>query len=148
MKQGARKASWWSLSGSNRRPHACKARALPAELRPRGRRDTFHLSACGHIWRYGLSHSIANLSRDLRGMVGLGRLELPTSRLSSARSNQLSYKPEARTSLQNHSKPIPIKGPAKRSYPQGKRNEGGRTLPSRGLRGPLCSNEEPKEPKS
>ena len=26
-------------------------------------------------------------------MVGLGRLELPTSRLSSARSNQLSYKP-------------------------------------------------------
>ena len=28
-------------------------------------------------------------------MVGLGRLELPTSRLSSARSNQLSYKPNA-----------------------------------------------------
>jgi hypothetical protein len=27
-------------------------------------------------------------------MVGLGRFELPTSRLSSARSNQLSYKPE------------------------------------------------------
>jgi hypothetical protein len=26
-------------------------------------------------------------------VVGLGRLELPTSRLSSARSNQLSYKP-------------------------------------------------------
>src|SRR5262249_35811473 len=29
-------------------------------------------------------------------MVGLGRFELPTSRLSSARSNQLSYKPVAR----------------------------------------------------
>ena len=29
-------------------------------------------------------------------MVGLGGLEPPTSRLSSARSNQLSYKPEAR----------------------------------------------------
>jgi hypothetical protein len=29
-------------------------------------------------------------------MVGLGRLELPTSRLSSARSNQLSYRPENR----------------------------------------------------
>ena len=27
-------------------------------------------------------------------MVGLGGLEPPTSRLSSARSNQLSYKPE------------------------------------------------------
>jgi hypothetical protein len=32
-------------------------------------------------------------------LVGLGRLELPTSRLSSARSNQLSYKPGA----QDHS---------------------------------------------
>ena len=25
---------WWSQTGSNRRPHACKARALPTELRP------------------------------------------------------------------------------------------------------------------
>src|SRR5215207_1866974 len=32
--------------------------------------------------------------RRLVRMVGLGRLELPTSRLSSARSNQLSYKPK------------------------------------------------------
>ncbi len=31
------KESWWSLSGSNRRPEACKATALPAELRPRSR---------------------------------------------------------------------------------------------------------------
>ena len=54
---------WWSRTGSNRRPPACKAGALPAELRP------------------------------LIRMVGLGRLELPTSRLSSARSNQLSYRP-------------------------------------------------------
>ena len=29
---------WWSRSGSNRRPQACKARALPTELRPRGTR--------------------------------------------------------------------------------------------------------------
>ncbi len=28
------KDRWWSLSGSNRRPEACKATALPAELRP------------------------------------------------------------------------------------------------------------------
>ncbi len=44
------------------------------------------------------SVSIAHLARsgtpDANKMVGLGRLELPTSRLSSARSNQLSYKPE------------------------------------------------------
>src|SRR2546423_14302534 len=26
--------AWWSQTGSNRRPHACKARALPAELWP------------------------------------------------------------------------------------------------------------------
>jgi hypothetical protein len=31
-------------------------------------------------------------------VVGLGRLELPTSRLSSARSNQLSYKPDEASS--------------------------------------------------
>ena len=28
------KKEWWSLSGSNRRPDACKATALPAELKP------------------------------------------------------------------------------------------------------------------
>src|SRR3982074_724879 len=35
---------------------------------------------------------------EQRRLVGLGRLELPTSRLSSARSNQLSYKPQAQAS--------------------------------------------------
>jgi hypothetical protein len=30
-----RSAGWWSRSGSNRRPEACKATALPTELRPR-----------------------------------------------------------------------------------------------------------------
>ena len=34
-------------------------------------------------------------------VVGLGRLELPTSRLSSARSNQLSYKPDEASSAAN-----------------------------------------------
>src|SRR4051794_32990824 len=53
---------WWRQTGSNRRPHACKARALPAELCP------------------------------LR-LVGLGRLERPTSPLSGVRSNHLSYRP-------------------------------------------------------
>ena len=35
---------------------------------------------------------------EIGRMVGLGRLELPTSRLSSARSNQLSYKPDEASS--------------------------------------------------
>lgn len=30
---------WWSQTGSNRRPHACKARALPTELWPRQARQ-------------------------------------------------------------------------------------------------------------
>ena len=36
-------------------------------------------------------------TQEKREMVGLGRFELPTSRLSSARSNQLSYRPKKRT---------------------------------------------------
>ena len=32
------RSSWWSQTGSNRRPHACKARALPTELWPLGGR--------------------------------------------------------------------------------------------------------------
>jgi hypothetical protein len=37
----ARRAAsgWWSQTGSNRRPHACKARALPTELWPRSWRS-------------------------------------------------------------------------------------------------------------
>ena len=43
--------------------------------------------------------------RTSLNLVGLGRLELPTSRLSSARSNQLSYKPgtQGLARHQNHS---------------------------------------------
>jgi hypothetical protein len=46
-----------------------------------------------------LKHRIANSCRDPRReahgttMVGLGRLELPTSSLSGMRSNHLSYRP-------------------------------------------------------
>ena len=66
-------AHWWSRTGSNRRHPACKAGALPAELRP----------------------LIVVPDMVIKEMVGLGGLEPPTSRLSSARSNQLSYKPLA-----------------------------------------------------
>ena len=59
---------WWRLPGSNRRPPACKAGALPAELSPRA-------------------------SPTRRAVVGRGGLEPPTSRLSGVRSNHLSYRP-------------------------------------------------------
>jgi hypothetical protein len=61
---------WWSQTGSNRRPPACKAGALPTELWP------------------------------LSFLVGLGGLEPPTSPLSGVRSNQLSYRPITRNLLQ------------------------------------------------
>ena len=38
--------------------------------------------------------------------MGLGRLELPTSRLSSARSNQLSYKPDEASSAVHRLVPV------------------------------------------
>ena len=43
---------------------------------------------------YGPEPASRPMQRRKIKMVGLGRLELPTSRLSSARSNQLSYKPK------------------------------------------------------
>ena len=88
---------WWRQTGSNRRPHACKARALPAELCPRSRDEcsTLHSQeekpACRKMRCRDAQAATKSVSRA--NMVGLGRLELPTSRLSSARSNQLSYKP-------------------------------------------------------
>jgi hypothetical protein len=84
----ASSSEWWSQTGSNRRPHACKARALPTELWPRrrGRRPVTRLSAIRR-------QPITLLTDHRSPMVGLGGLEPPTSRLSSARSNQLSYKP-------------------------------------------------------
>ena len=77
---------WWSQTGSNRRPHACKARALPTELWPR-RRTEYRKSKDRRTIR------IPSSVFRLPNLVGLGGLEPPTSRLSSARSNQLSYKP-------------------------------------------------------
>jgi len=44
--------------------------------------------------RVSQEKAVARLKPGSESLVGLGRLELPTSRLSSARSNQLSYKPE------------------------------------------------------
>ena len=116
-----RSTIWWSQTGSNRRPHACKARALPAELWPRNQKTN-------------ALHPIE--------MVGLGRLELPTSRLSSARSNQLSYKPltrGARVSCDMRAtgfapEAIARAQPLARVRPRRKRNEDGE-IPPMGLNG-------------
>ena len=89
-------AGWWRQTGSNRRPHACKARALPAELCP-------------------------------LTMVGLGRLERPTSPLSGVRSNHLSYRPKTQSGRRRKSRTRTGPDPKPRSLecPRRKRNEGG-----------------------
>ena len=72
--------AWWSQAGSNRRPPACKAGALPAELWPH------------KLIRENLIIIILSIKQSK--LVGLGGLELPTSPLSGVRSNQLSYRPK------------------------------------------------------
>ena len=81
--------SWWSWTGSNRRPEACKATALPTELQP-------HWNAKDR----------PTTSKAEKRMVGLGRLELPTSRLSGVRSNHLSYRPVGCECFQAHASPL------------------------------------------
>jgi hypothetical protein len=80
----ANRSTWWSRSESNRRPPACKAGALPTELRPRCQRSEDRRQSRMHF-RSSVFCPLA--------LVGLGRFELPTSRLSGVRSNQLSYRP-------------------------------------------------------
>jgi hypothetical protein len=95
---------WWSQAGSNRRPPACKAGALPAELWPRCVYLKCGRPRCPKIVQVVRSPT-RRIHQHARGgdrtrcaiLVGLGRFELPTSPLSGVRSNQLSYRPESVT---------------------------------------------------
>ena len=69
---------WWSWSGSNRRPTACKAAALPAELQP-------PFFSCP-------VSSFPNKPNQ-KTLVGLVGFEPTTPALSRRCSNQLSYRP-------------------------------------------------------
>jgi hypothetical protein len=71
---------WWSWSGSNRRPSACKADALPAELQP--------------------LVLLCSLPLPLISMVGLVGFEPTTPALSRRCSNQLSYRPSGVSSFE------------------------------------------------
>jgi hypothetical protein len=126
--------AWWSQTGSNRRPHACKARALPAELWPHflRRRPSSPFGLCRARFALLISRGCATRSQR-RSVVGLGRLELPTSRLSSARSNQLSYKPLTTGSVARAHRLAPDashkRKPLARVRPRRKRNEDGEIPP-------------------
>ena len=98
----------------NRRPPACKAGALPAELQPH---PLVFFSPCGGALRFRLGHvrlctfpaskpcascrvrknpaRMSGARNTSDKVVGLERLELSTSRLSGVRSNHLSYRPPA-----------------------------------------------------
>ena len=93
-----RSFSWWSQTESNRRPPACKAGALPTELWP--------LQMSGIRSQYSGACTPMPIP-DPEKVVGLGRFELPTSRLSSARSNQLSYKPLGQETVISRRKSAP-----------------------------------------
>ena len=82
---------WWRMTGSNRRPPACKAGALPAELIPlktayASLLDTLHSAAMRR-------HLAPSLSRFVRSVVGLAGFEPATPALSRRCSNRLSYRP-------------------------------------------------------
>ena len=86
----------WRRSGSNRRPPACKAGALPAELRPRTPASQPARSGRptgGTAEQHRSPEPWATAGMNQAGM-GQGGLEPPTPRLSSVCSNQLSYWPE------------------------------------------------------
>ena len=72
------------MTGSNRRPPACKAGALPAELIPQSCTDKLYL-----LLLKGLSISAATAET----VVGLDGFEPSTPALSRRCSNQLSYRP-------------------------------------------------------
>jgi hypothetical protein len=139
---GIASESWWSQTGSNRRPHACKARALPAELWPRNQKtNAFDALAFagGTARRPSFKEACRAEAAEQRRLVGLGRLELPTSRLSSARSNQLSYKPltlypqmkigSCRRASANAPDASHMRKPMARVRPRRKRNEDGEIPP-------------------
>src|SRR6185437_9085225 len=65
---------WWRMTGSNRRPPACKAGALPAELIPR-------------------SYTVDQPAPPDKTVVGLDGFEPSTPALSRRCSNRLSYRP-------------------------------------------------------
>lgn len=61
-----REEFWWRQTGSNRRPHACKARALPTELCPRVEFSSSQRTDNPHRWHRGKPGPFARRSEGSR----------------------------------------------------------------------------------
>jgi hypothetical protein len=96
------------------------------------------LSKDGLPYSKGAQRELSSIHLSARGVtrsvVGPGRLELPTSRLSGVCSNQLSYRPLKRSARRSSSIPMDCGAPDARSHRSlknerlqcyGKRNEDG-----------------------
>ena len=115
-----RERRWWSWTGSNRRPQACKARALPTELQPLKTRSPGVPIPYRPLCRVALRPSSppAAASRPVtltcsghgRQMVGLGGLEPPTSRLSGGRSNRTELQALRKIAVRDVPWPVPHRG--------------------------------------
>ena len=96
-RQSSQSGKWWRMTGSNRRPPACKAGALPAELIPRWLHHAsllgqLHSKLCGLPSRLAWhTHTSLNVWPDI--LVGLVGFEPTTPALSRRCSNRLSYRP-------------------------------------------------------
>jgi hypothetical protein len=121
-------------SCAERPAYPCQMRVLPADGRDQKERQNARLADARHARREGslllapatgTSHHLtmskqqglprAREPRVRERLVGLGRLERPTSRLSGVRSNQLSYRPKhgndrSRTPLHERSAPARPEG--------------------------------------
>ena len=100
------RGAWWSQTDSNRRHPACKAGALPTELWPLSQLTQTKQSKGLSKNRFEKILFLIDPQISIFGeagklicefnLVGPTRFELVTSRLSSVRSNQLSYGPKGR----------------------------------------------------
>ena len=79
----------WRRTESNRRPPACKAGALPIELRPHGSQHP--IPRPPRYLRHQTPKHPAPSTQAPHQTMGQGGFEPPTPRLSSVCSNQLSY---------------------------------------------------------
>ena len=96
----ARGTRWWSRTGSNRRPEACKATALPTELRPHFVWPQTPAAASaalasrakvrGAHSRLRLFEPIANLARLELNAEGIAR---PTGRRARLRESRAAHEP-------------------------------------------------------